>query len=77
MLSANLHVLVNMSYSEKTSIVQTDPDKTVCLTALETLEDMLKTINTSVPLEKQTVTKLCAAVTSVLEQKVCTIRVFQ
>ena len=38
---------------------------------------MLKTIGTSVPLEKQTVTKLCAAVTSVLEQNVCTIRVFR
>ena len=74
--SDNLHVLVNTSYSEKVSIVQTDPDRTVCLTALETLEEMLKTIGASVPLEKQTVTKLCAAVTSVLEQKVCIIRVF-
>lgn len=77
MFSVNLHVLVNISYSEKASTVQTDLDKTVCLTALETLEEMLKTIGTSVPLKKQTVTKLCAAVTSVLEQKVCTIRVFQ
>jgi len=67
---ANLHVLVNISYSEKASIVQTDPDKTVCLTALETMEEMLKDIRASVPLEKQTVTKLCAAVSSVLEQKV-------
>ena len=76
MFSANLRVLVNTSYSEKVSIVQTDPDKTVCLTTLETLEEMLKTIGTSVPLEKQTVTKLCSAVTSVLEQKVYIIRVF-
>ena len=67
---ANLHILVNISYSEKASIVQTDPDKMVCLTALETLEEMLKAIWTSVAFEKSTVTKLCDAVSSVLEQKV-------
>ena len=59
-----------MSYSEKASIVQTDPDKTVCLTALETLEEMLKTIKAAVVFDKQTVDKICAAITSVLEQKV-------
>ena len=67
---ANLHILVNVSYSEKASIVQTDPDKMVCLTALETLEEMLKAIRTSVAFEKSTVTKLCDAVSFVLEQKV-------
>jgi len=69
--AANLQVLVNVSYSEKASIVQTDPDKTVCLTALETLEEMLKAIGNTVVYEKQTVDKICAAITSVLEQKVC------
>ena len=67
---ANLHVLVNTSYSEKATIVQTDTDKMVCLTALETLEEMLKTIRSSVAFEKPTVIKLCDAVSSVLEQKV-------
>ena len=67
---ANLHVLVNTSYSEKAAIVQTDTDKMVCLTALETLEEMLKTIRSSVAFEKPTVIKLCDAVSSVLEQKV-------
>jgi len=59
-----------VSYSEKASIVQTDPDKTVCLTALETLEEMLKTIKDAVVFDKQTVDKICAAIKSVLEQKV-------
>ena len=68
--AANLQVLVNVSYSEKATIVQTDPDKTVCLTALETLEEMLKAIGNTVVFEKQTVDKICAAITSVLEQKV-------
>ena len=67
---ANLHVLVNTSYSEKATTVQTDTDKMVCLTALETLEEMLKTIRSSVAFEKRTVIKLCDAVSSVLEQKV-------
>lgn len=66
----NLHVLVNTSYSEKASIIQTDPDKTVCLAALEILEDMLKAIGVNVSLEQPTVTKLCDAISSVLEQKV-------
>ena len=69
-VSANLHILVNTSYSEKASIVQTDPDKTVCLTALETLEDMLKAIRADVSLEQQTLAKLCSAISSVLDQKV-------
>ena len=67
---ANLHVLVNTSYSEKATIVQTDTDKMVCLTALETLEEMLKTIRSSVAFEKPTVIKIRDAVSSVLEQKV-------
>ncbi|XP_065913448.1 importin-4-like [Dysidea avara] len=66
---ANLQVLVNVSYSEKASIVQTDPDKLVCIAALETIEEMLKTIRNTVVFDKQTVGKICAAITSVLEQK--------
>ena len=77
LLAANLQVLVNVSYSEKASIVQTDPDKLVCIAALETIEEMLKTIRNTVVFDKQTVGKICAAITSVLEQKVMNALAFE